>query len=189
MLYFAFPSGRGVRVKIDISCLEQEPLVFNERFSVEPERLDSEVVTKPVTVRLEGEVRADGEAVSVFGRFLAGGELACSRCLDVVDWSVDEPFSVEYRWPANVQAEDEVGLDEDELDVVFLEDNQLDLMELAAEQVLLTIPMRILCDEGCAGLCPTCGANRNRAVACSCPPEVDPRWQALAGLKNQQSES
>lgn len=189
MLYCAFPSGRGVRVKFDISCLEQEPLTFNERFSVEPERLDNEVVTTPVTVRLEGEVRADGEAVTVFGRFLAGGRVACSRCLDDVEWTVDEPYSVEYRWPATTPLEDEVGLDEDDLDVSFLEGNELDLMELAAEQILLALPMRILCDEGCAGLCPTCGANRNRAVACECTPEVDPRWQALAGLKNPQSES
>ena len=79
-------------MKIDISCLEQEPLAFDERFTVEPERLDNEVVTTPVTVRLEGEVRADGEAVTVFGRFRAEGTVACSRCLDEVEWTVDEPL-------------------------------------------------------------------------------------------------
>jgi uncharacterized protein len=176
-------------VKIDISSLEQEPLVFDERFTVEPERLDGEVVTAPVTVRLEGEVRADGEAVTVFGRFHAEGNVACSRCLDDVRWSVDEPFSVEYRWPAKTPIDDEVGLEEDDLDVAFLEGNELDLLDLAAEQILLALPMRILCDESCAGLCPTCGANRNRAAACECPPEVDPRWQALAGLTGSHSDS
>lgn len=176
-------------MKIDISCLEQEPLQFSERFTVGPERLDNDVVTTPVTVRLEGEVRADGEAVTVFGRFRAEGTVACSRCLDEVEWSVKEPYSVEYRWPANAPIEDEVGLDEDDLDVSFLEGNELDLLELAAEQILLALPMRILCDEGCAGLCPTCGANRNRGAVCECPPEVDPRWQALAGLKTPPSES
>jgi len=188
MLYFAFPSGRGVRVKIDISTLEQEPLVFDEQFAVEPERLDGEVVTTPVAVHLQGEVRADGEAVTVFGRFRAEGKLACSRCLDDVQWTVDEPYSVEYRWPSTQTEENEVGLEEDDLDVAFLEGNELDLLELAAEQILLALPMRILCDEGCAGLCPTCGANRNR-TACACPPEVDPRWQALADLAGSRSDS
>lgn len=84
MLYSAFPSGRGVRVKIDISSLEQEPLLFDERFTVEPERLDNEVVATPVKVRLEGEVRADGESVTVFGVFRGEGAVACSRCLDAV---------------------------------------------------------------------------------------------------------
>ena len=189
MLYCAFPSGRGVRVKIDISCLEQEPLDFDERFTVVPERLDSDVVAAPVSVRLQGEVRAEGEAVTVLGRIRADGTVACSRCLDDVEWTVDESFAVEYRWPASTPTEDEVGLDEDDLDVSFLEGNELDLLELAAEQILLALPMRILCDEDCAGLCPTCGANRNRPVACECPPEVDPRWQALAGLKNSSTES
>lgn len=178
-----------MRVKIDISSLEQEPLLFDERFTVEPERLDNEVVATPVKVRLEGEVRADGEAVTVFGRFRTEGTVACSRCLDDVQWMADEPFSVEYRWPEKTPGDDEVGLEEEDLDVSFLEGNEIDLLELAAEQILLTLPMRILCDENCAGLCPTCGANRNRAAACECPPEVDPRWLALADLKSPRSES
>ncbi len=176
-------------MKIDISSLEQEPLQFDERFTVEPARLDNEVVTTPVSVRLEGEVRAEGEAVTAVGRFRAEGRVACSRCLDDVQWTVDEPYSVEYRWPANTPSDDEIGLEEEDLDVSFLEGNELDLMDLAAEQILLTLPMRILCDDECAGLCPTCGANRNRASACECPPEVDPRWQALADLKSPLSES
>lgn len=176
-------------MKIDISSLEQGPLRFDERFTVEPERLDSEVVTTPVEVRLEGEVRADGESVTVFGVFRGEGAVACSRCLDAVQWMVDEPYSVTYRWPDNTPRDEEVGLEEEDLDVSFLEGNEIDLLELAAEQILLTLPMRILCDENCAGLCPTCGANRNRAVACECPPEVDPRWQALADLKSPRTDS
>ena len=176
-------------MKIDISCLEQEPLSFDERFTVVPDRLDGDVVTAPVAVRLQGEVRADGEVVTVLGRVRADGTVACSRCLDDVEWTVDESFAVEYRWPANPPMEDEIGLDEDDLDVSFLEGNEIDLLELAAEQILLALPMRILCDEDCAGLCPTCGANRNRPEPCDCPPEVDPRWQALAGLKNSSTES
>ena len=114
-------------MKIDISSLEQEPLQFDERLAVEPERLDSEVVTTPVAVRLEGEVRADGEAVTVSGRFRAEGTVACSRCLDDVQWTVDEPFSVEYRWPDTTAGDDEIGLEEEDLDVSFLEENELDL--------------------------------------------------------------
>ncbi|MBD3871697.1 MAG: DUF177 domain-containing protein, partial [Acidobacteria bacterium] len=48
----------------------------------------------------------------------------------------------------------ELGLNEDELDVAFLEGDTLDFAELAAEQILLALPMRVVCDESCAGLCP-----------------------------------
>lgn len=176
-------------MKIDISRLEQESLAFDELLTVGPERLDAEVVTTPVRVHLEGEVRPEGDAVTVFGRFHAEAKLACSRCLEEALWTVDEGFSVDYRRPASAPIDDEIGLDEDDLDVVFLEGEEIDLLELAAEQVLLTLPMRILCDENCAGLCPTCGANRNRSPACDCPPELDPRWKALEGLAGSGTDS
>ena len=48
--------------------------------------------------------------------------------------------------------------------------------------MLLALPMRIVCDQDCAGLCPRCGANRNREGACQCQPEIDPRLAVLADL-------
>jgi uncharacterized protein len=176
-------------VKIDISSIEQEPVSFDERLTVEAERLGSEVLTSPVEVRLDGEARPHGGSLTVFGRFRATSELICSRCLEAVPWSVDESYSVEYRRTPATANEDEVGLEEDDLDVVFLDEEALDLVDLAAEQILLAMPMRILCDENCAGLCPTCGANRNGDGACECPPEVDPRWRALEGLSGSSPES
>lgn len=169
-------------MKIDVTKLEQGPLQFDERLEVEPERLASEEVSSPVAVHLTGEVRAHGASVSVLGSCRGEGSIACSRCLDPVTWSFEEAFCVEYRRADSIAADPEIGLEEADLEVSFLDGDQLDLLELAAEQVLLAMPMRILCNEGCAGLCPTCGTNRNRAGACSCEPEVDPRWQALAGL-------
>ena len=61
----------------------------------------------------------------------------------------------------------------------------LELSDVAAEQVLLALPMRIICDEACAGLCPRCGNNRNVEGACRCEPEVDPRWDAIRGLADR----
>jgi uncharacterized protein len=106
-----------------------------------------------------------------------------------VSWSVSEDFSVEYRMPASAPLDAEAGLDEDDLDVAFLRGEQLDLAELAAEQVLLAMPMRILCETSCAGLCPRCGANLNDVDDCGCKPEVDPRWGALADLAGSAPES
>jgi uncharacterized protein len=42
--------------------------------------------------------------------------------------------------------------------------------------------MKHVCREGCAGLCPTCGINRNQAK-CDCPAEpADARLAPLAKL-------
>ena len=176
-------------MKIDVSKLGQDPQWFDEKFSVDPRRLDCEQVTAPMGVRLKGEVRPRTGFFTVAGNCRIEGSMTCSRCLEPVPWEVDEDFSVDYRAPAAAPLDAEVGLEGDDLDVVFLDSDMLDLEELAAEQILLTLPMRVVCDESCAGLCPRCGANRNRDGACSCEPEVDPRWQALAGLAEKDHSS
>jgi uncharacterized protein len=176
-------------VKIDLLKLEgSQP--FDEELAVEPQRLDNELVTGPMTVRLEGEVRPHGDYFTVSGRSSTTGMLACSRCLEGVEWTDSDDFTVRYRLsPPSENAEEEVGLAEGDLEVAYLVDGALHLEELAAEQILLALPMRFVCDESCAGLCPQCGANQNREDACSCEPETDPRWHALADLVDHRNNS
>jgi uncharacterized protein len=140
-------------------------------------------------VRLKGEVRPRSGFVTVAGNCRVEGSVACSRCLEPVQWEVDEDLSVDYRTPSATPLDAELGLEKDDLDVAFLEGDKLDLAELAAEQILLALPMRVVCNESCAGLCPRCGANRNRDGACTCEPEVDPRWHALADLAGKDHSS
>lgn len=122
----------------------------------------------------------------VDGSMEAEGALVCSRCLVAVPWKQNDQFSVELRHPLDA-AHDEIELGQDDLDVVFITDDQLDVVGLAAEQVMLNLPMRILCQPECAGLCPRCGANNNQDGSCQCEPEVDPRWEALRGLEGRMS--
>ena len=121
----------------------------------------------------------------VSGTSAVEGALSCSRCLEEGAWQDSDTFSVRYRvGPLTPRGDEEVGLEEEDLEVVFVGDGELDLSELAAEQIVLGLPMRWVCDEACRGLCPQCGANLNRENACTCEPETDPRWQALADLAN-----
>lgn len=176
-------------MKIDISKLENEPLQFDHEVSVEAERLGTDQVAGPIAVRLTGEVRPRGGLYAITGRCTVDGPLACSRCLEPVSWTLEEDFSFEYRIPSSAPLDAEVALEEDELDVAFLRGEELDLEELAAEQVLLAMPMRILCHPDCAGLCPRCGANLNEVDDCGCKPDIDPRWAALADLADDARES
>lgn len=176
-------------MKIDILKLEHEPIRFDEGFLVEAERLGPDQVAGQVTVRLAGEVRPHEDVFSIAGSCTAEGPLSCSRCLESVPWSVAEDFSLEYHLPGSAPLDAEAGLDEGDLNVSFLNGQELDLSELAAEQVLLAIPMRILCQPSCAGLCPRCGKNLNQVDECGCKPEIDPRWRALADLAGGARES
>lgn len=46
---------------------------------------------------------------------------------------------------------------------------QVDLEAMARDAILLELPLAPLCRSGCRGLCPTCGADRNRSE-CRCEP-------------------
>jgi uncharacterized protein len=169
-------------VKIDLTTNEREPVAFDEALELDAERLDTDRVVGSVAVRIEGTVRPVAGRFVVAGRANARATLSCSRCLEPVEWLMETAFEVELAHADSAPLDAELALDEDEMDVVFLDDSILDLEELAAEQVLLELPIRVLCDDNCAGLCPRCGANRNIDGACRCEPEPDPRWAALGEL-------
>jgi uncharacterized protein len=169
-------------VKLDLSLIDKEPLAFDERLTLPADRLDQDQVVGELVVHVVGTARDVGGRYLLSGTISAAGALACTRCLEPVPWTLEDDFSVEYRVAAEAPGEGDFPIADDELDVSFLVESELDLADLAAEQVTLGMPMRIVCDEACAGLCPRCGANRNREGACQCETEADPRWQALRDL-------
>jgi len=67
--------------------------------------------------------------------------------------------------------DEEIELGAGDLDVMFITGDQLDVETLAAEQVMLNLPMRVLCQPDCPGLCARCGANKNQKGSCRCEPE------------------
>jgi uncharacterized protein len=176
-----------VCVQIDLSRIDDEPMSFDEELRLEPERLDEDQVAEAVCVRLRGIVRNIAGRFRLDGSIEGTGKLLCTRCLAPVQWQLDEEFSAEFRLGAEGANEGEFEIDDDELDLSFLGEGLLDLNDVAAEQLMLALPMRIVCDEACAGLCPQCGGNRNVEGACRCEPEVDPRWDALRALSDRSS--
>jgi uncharacterized protein len=63
---------------------------------------------------------------------------------------------------------------------------EIDLDPIVREQILLALPAVALCREGCKGLCPSCGQNRNERE-CGCDRHLpDPRW---AGLERFRAKS
>ncbi len=153
-----------------------------------------------------GTVEASGELRAVDGGFLLDGSLeydqslACARCLEPALERIVETFEVflvrraprigdgaqrgdgSDRNPDHEEYDDELELEADDLSVVAVQGDEVDTRDFVVEQVVLNLPTRALCRKDCAGLCPTCGADRNR-VACGCEPAGDPRWGALAALR------
>lgn len=126
----------------------------------------------PVDVDVTLEVAVGGIAVS--GTVATAWRGECRRCACLVEGEVTAEVRELYR-PA--------GDAEDEEETYLLGPDYLDLRPLARDAVLLELPIAPLCRADCAGLCPTCGADRNDGPCGCAAPRGDPRWAALDTLR------
>ncbi len=140
-------------------------------------------------VQVQGLLTRVLEQVYFHGRIRGMVVAPCSRCLD----RVNDPFDVEVRGVFLPVGSDRVSSDADEdvvtddLDVYTHDGLRLNLYPLVRDQVVMAFPVQVLCREDCAGLCQTCGANRNEQL-CSCEAEnIDPRFAILKGLRSSGS--
>ena len=140
-------------------------------------------------VTLKGEVHVTSEIArhiiqtDVKGTIEAEAEIDCTRCLTPVSETLSIPFEVSFVAPEVFSSDSEVELKEGDLGVDVVDSEQIDLKELAREQILLSLPEQVVCQADCKGLCERCGVNRN-VEQCRCgEDDIDPRWAALKGLK------
>ena len=71
-------------------------------------------------------------------------------------------------------------------DVLPLEHGAIDIGPTIRDELLLAVPMSPICREDCAGICPTCGGNRN-LTPCDCEKQAieTSKLAALAKIKLQ----
>ena len=173
-------------MQLDLTRFRQPVSHVSRRFTpeeVDPEGGESYRVVG--TVDLEFDLHKDKSRFRVVGRVQAELELPCSRCLEPYRLPVDVPLDLRYA-PASESEDGEANEDRDisadDTDSSYYHDDMLDLNELLREQFYLALPMKPLCREGCLGLCPQCGADRN-TTSCNCQPDwQDPRFAELKRL-------
>lgn len=131
----------------------------------------------PVRVTARATPVVSGE-IWVRGRFSAELVVECRRCLEPVEVSVDEELILLFA-PETEEGQDAVAAD---LRPLPEGAQELDLRPAVREEFLLAAPGYVVCTPDCRGLCPRCGANRNREQ-CECTfQEPDPRWDRLRKL-------
>ena len=126
---------------------------------------------------VEGELllaRA-GRAVVMTGRVHTVLGLLCGACLVRFEQPLDFPVAEEFGRasaaagePSRVAAE----LDAEDFVVKVGPDESIDLTDIVRQHLILALPISPRCREGCAGLCPECGADLN-AGPCACRPASD----------------
>ncbi|MBI1939995.1 MAG: DUF177 domain-containing protein [Acidobacteria bacterium] len=123
--------------------------------------------TEPLNVEAVAELV--GSEIRIRGHIKTRLESSCDRCLGTVEIPVERDFDLLYRPMKAIAREEEIKIPADELDVGFFSGDGIALADVVAEQVILSVPMKVICRPDCHGFCPVCGADRNRE-ACQCPP-------------------
>jgi len=137
----------------------------------------------PASVRAAMHLGRSGRGLVIGGTFVGDVLLICSRCLERFPFQTRDRFDLYCEVAPQAPRGEERELDEDDLDVTYLEEGRINTDHLLRENILLSLPVQPLCREDCRGLCPQCGANLNLG-SCGCrAPRVDPRLQILRKLR------
>ena len=154
--------------------IELEPIFNNVGskkcvdYSFVPE--DEESVSGEVKVSAVIENRAGIVTFSGKADYILSAE--CDRCAE----RFDRPESVEFNHILVNEIQDD---DNDEF--ILVEGMKLDVDSLLREDIILSLPSRLLCREDCKGLCHICGTNLNKKQ-CGCKKPVDSRMAVLLQL-------
>lgn len=115
--------------------------------------------------------------ISVRGNIWFAIETPCARCLNNVDLII----SPEVR----LMLSPSFIVHEDDGDTAYetYSGDEIDIGRYIRELISMSLPIKVLCQEQCRGLCHYCGVNLNRE-GCSCKDDwVDPRFAVLKNLK------
>ena len=162
-------------MRITLEELELHPIVVSKTYS--PGTLDYHGAefrqASPLKVDAVAELR--GSEIRVRGHLGTSLEASCDRCLGPVVIPVDRNFDLFYRQVSTIARSEEIELPQDELEVGFFSGDGIEFDDVLTEQVILSVPMKLICNPDCRGLCPVCGSNLN-VEKCGCPPtaEVSP---------------
>jgi uncharacterized protein len=164
---------------ITLEQLQEHPVKFDERFA--PGHIDylTEGLRQVEVLEMQGRANLLGDEIEVRGGLATKVELTCARCLEPFTHAVDVRYNLVYRPLSSVTRGDEFQVPHGEEELGFYRESGLLLEEVAKEQLLLSLPIKTICQAECRGLCPVCGANLNREqCGCAARP-ADPRWEGL----------
>ncbi len=136
---------------------------------------DYKIVSKePVKLRIQN---LGGRKLFMEGEAHLTLCIPCDRCLEPVQY----PFDLKMEEELDMNKSDEeraADLDEQH----YVEGYTLDVDQLLSNELLLNMPMKVLCKEDCKGICNRCGTNLNYG-SCSCDQSSpDPRMSVIQDL-------
>jgi uncharacterized protein len=145
---------------LDIIHLKDIPdeglaLVFDEKKVIEDVNLISNIKGEAFFEKVR-------EDIILKGGFTTEINLKCDRCLEDFVFPIDDNF-----FYTLLHRDKEHENEEAEPDVLYFSGNNIHFLDIIHEQIILQIPLKIVCSDDCKGFCPDCGKNLN-IEKCDC---------------------
>lgn len=143
-------------------------LVYKEEsFYDDGEKID---FLEPVII--SGEVSISGGIISLEAKLSTKLNLPCSRCLTRFAREVD--IQIQEKFSNNPDDKDD--------EIIFIDSDTIDITDIIKNNIIMSLPIKKLCEDSCKGLCQHCGTNLNTSN-CNClDKDVDPRLAKLKDL-------
>ncbi len=127
----------------------------------------SMTLTEPV--KLTGELESDDGNIHLTGYLTTQVKAECDRCMCDLIYNIKSEVTESFGSviPGMIGQIEPIN------------QSTIDLDSVLEETLLLSLPMKALCDPNCKGICTVCGQNLNKQ-SCDCDVEyLDPRLEKL----------
>jgi len=167
-------------MNIDLRDFEEFPANVSVDFEPDNNELGIEGVAFHDLMGLRLTIQKVRDEYYCQGQITVPIEQECSRCLGLFETELNGEltFIIKTEEGESVLSKDQGA------DIVHVQAGRpvVELTDLIRQTLLLSSPLKPLCDPECKGLCPSCGANLNEE-SCDCKLEdIDERWEGLRDL-------
>lgn len=166
------------------SLLSQEGKVIKQKVDIEMESFDTKVASykviekNPVSITF---TNIGDKHVLVDADIDVSLSIPCDRCLEDVKTNIKLNASKEVDL-------NEDSKNEDKDETPFVEGTSFDSEKFVYGEILVNLPMKVLCNNNCKGICNRCGTNLNHG-SCGCDTtELDPRMAKVLEVFNSFKE-
>ena len=154
-----------MRIKVDDLKIEFSRYSF-ELLQSDLKRLDSKYqFEKAICV---AALKRDKEFIILKGEYQITLNAPCDYCFSSTQVVLDEEFELDLM-PEKSRPEDssDVEISIKSRDVEYYQGFEISLAGYFEDQIILDLPMSVICSETCKGVCQQCGINRNIS-SCDC---------------------
>jgi uncharacterized protein len=138
---------------------------------------DYNLTVNSVSVNINGNLTKQGSFFILDALLESVLYFSCDTCLSPVTYELSVPMNERFGNSAD---------DNDDIDIWQFIGKVIDLDEAIYTNLLLNIPMKVVCSNDCKGLCFKCGHNLNEGD-CTCDKtHRDPRFESLYSLFNDE---